>query len=32
LQYPISWSADHIAGDGKKTWAEAATEEMSDSD
>jgi nitrate reductase gamma subunit len=25
LQYPVSWSAPHIRGDGKKTWAEAAT-------
>lgn len=28
LQYPVSWSADHIKGDGKKTWAQAATEEI----
>ncbi len=27
LQRPISWSAEHIKGDGKKTWLEAATEE-----
>jgi len=27
LNRPISWSADHIKGDGKKTWLEAATEE-----
>ncbi len=26
LQYPVSWSAPHIRGDGKKTWAEVATE------
>jgi nitrate reductase gamma subunit len=26
LNYPISWSADHVKGDGKKTWAEVATE------
>ncbi len=25
LNYPVSWSAPHIAGDGKKTWAEVAT-------
>jgi nitrate reductase gamma subunit len=25
LQYPVSWSAPHIRGDGKKTWAEVAT-------
>ena len=27
LNRPISWSASHIKGDGKKTWLEAATEE-----
>jgi nitrate reductase gamma subunit len=27
LSRPISWSAEHIKGDGKKTWLEAATEE-----
>lgn len=34
LQYPVSWSAPHIRGDGKKTWAEVATsgvEEVRDS-
>jgi len=30
LNQPISWSADHIKGDGKKTWLEAATEEPED--
>jgi nitrate reductase gamma subunit len=25
LQYPVSWSAAHIRGDGKKTWADVAT-------
>ena len=25
LNYPVSWAAEHIAGDGKKTWAEVAT-------
>lgn len=25
LQYPVSWSAPHIRGDGKKTWADVAT-------
>jgi nitrate reductase gamma subunit len=25
LQYPVSWKAAHIRGDGKKTWAEVAT-------
>jgi nitrate reductase gamma subunit len=28
LQYPVSWSADHVNADGKKTWADIATEEM----
>jgi len=28
LNYPVSWSADHIQGDGKKTWAETATERL----
>jgi nitrate reductase gamma subunit len=27
LSRPISWSASHIGGDGKKTWLDAATEE-----
>ncbi|MCK5377606.1 MAG: hypothetical protein KAJ97_11005 [Acidobacteria bacterium] len=30
LNQPISWSAEHIKGDGKKTWLEAATEEPED--
>jgi len=25
LRYPVSWSAPHIRGDGKKTWADIAT-------
>lgn len=25
LNYPVSWSAGHIAGHGKETWAEVAT-------
>jgi len=28
LQYPVSWSAPHIKGDGKKTWADIATEDQ----
>lgn len=28
LNYPVSWSAPHIAGGGKKTWADVATEEI----
>ena len=25
LQYPVTWSADHITGQGQKTWVEVAT-------
>ncbi len=25
LNYPVTWSASHIAGHGKNTWAEVAT-------
>jgi nitrate reductase gamma subunit len=28
LGYRVSWNAAHIRGDGKKTWAEVATEEV----
>jgi nitrate reductase gamma subunit len=28
LNYPVSWSAEHIHADGKKTWADLATEEV----
>ncbi len=28
LKYPLSWSAPHIAGDGKKNWVDVATEEI----
>jgi nitrate reductase gamma subunit len=28
LAYPVSWSAPHIGGDGRKTWAEVAREEV----
>jgi nitrate reductase gamma subunit len=28
LGYPVSWAAPHIKGDGKKSWAEVATEEQ----
>jgi len=32
LQYPITWSADHVNPSGqKKSWAEVATEEMEES-
>ena len=28
LQSPVSWSADHVNADGKKSWADIATEEI----
>ena len=28
LGQPIDWAAPHIMGDGKKTWVDAATEEV----
>ncbi len=28
VQYPVSWAADHIKGDGRKNWVDIATEEM----
>ena len=28
LAHPITWAAPHIRGDGKKTWVDAATEEV----
>jgi len=28
LNYPVSWSAPHIRGDGKKTWADVATSDV----
>ncbi len=28
LELPVSWSAPHIKGDGRKTWAQAATEDI----
>ena len=28
LDQPVSWSADHIKGDGKKTWLDVATEDI----
>jgi nitrate reductase gamma subunit len=27
LQYPVTWSAPHVKGDGRKTWHDAATKE-----
>lgn len=29
LGQPVSWAAPHIKGDGRKTWADVATEEQS---
>ena len=28
LGYPVTWAADHINADGKKNWADIATEEI----
>ena len=28
LGYPVSWSASHIKGDGKKTWVDVATADV----
>jgi hypothetical protein len=28
LHYPVSWSAPHIRGDGKKTWVDVATADV----
>jgi nitrate reductase gamma subunit len=28
LAYPVSWSAPHIKGDGKRNWVDIATEEV----
>jgi nitrate reductase gamma subunit len=30
LSAPVTWSAPHIGADGKKTWADVATEEVRD--
>ncbi|NJN64323.1 MAG: nitrate reductase, partial [Acidobacteria bacterium] len=30
LSAPITWSAPHIGADGKKSWADVATEEVKD--
>ncbi len=32
LQRPVSWSAPHIKGDGKKTWLDVATEDQTTED
>ena len=28
LGQPVTWAAPHIKGDGRRTWADVATEEM----
>ena len=28
LQQPVTWAAPHIGADGRKSWADVATEEM----
>ena len=28
LKYPVSWSASHIRGDGKKNWGDVATSDV----
>jgi nitrate reductase gamma subunit len=28
LEYPVSWSAPHIRGDGKKNWVDVATSDV----
>jgi hypothetical protein len=28
LHYPVSWSAPHIQGDGKKNWIDVATQDI----
>jgi len=28
LEYPVSWSASHIGGDGKKNWVDVATSDV----
>lgn len=32
LQYPVSWSAPHIRGDGKKNWVDVATSGVEEDD
>lgn len=32
LRYPVTWAAPHVGGDGKRTWAEIATEEWKKDD
>jgi hypothetical protein len=31
MKYPVSWSAPHIRGDGKKTWVDVATSGVEES-
>ena len=28
LEYPVSWSASHIRGDGKKSWADVVSSDV----
>ena len=30
LQAPMTWAAPHVGADGKKSWADIATEEVND--
>ena len=32
LQYPVSWSAPHIRGDGKKTWVDVALSDVEENE
>ncbi len=32
LNYPVSWSAAHIGGDGKKNWVDVATTNPTEGD
>ena len=32
MQYPVSWSASHIRGDGKKTWVDVATSDVEENE
>ncbi len=32
LQYPVSWSAPHIRGDGKKNWIDVATSDVEENE
>jgi nitrate reductase gamma subunit len=32
LNYPVSWSASHIRGDGRKTWVDVATADVEENE